>query len=38
MSVDAADPQHPAHAFFLERGHNLRVLFANELVGRRRRG
>ncbi|MET2010821.1 TetR/AcrR family transcriptional regulator [Microbacterium chocolatum] len=28
LSVDAADPQHPAHAFFLERGERLRASFA----------
>lgn len=32
MSVDAADPQHPAHRFFIERGRNLRALFAEELA------
>lgn len=32
MSVDAADPQHPAHPFFLERGRQLRGLFVGELV------
>lgn len=28
LSVDGADPQHPAHAFFLERGERLRASFA----------
>jgi AcrR family transcriptional regulator len=32
MSVDAADPQHPAHRFFLERGRQLRGLFTQELA------
>jgi AcrR family transcriptional regulator len=32
MSVEAADPQHPAHSFFLERGRNLRAVFAAELA------
>jgi AcrR family transcriptional regulator len=32
MSVEASDPQHPAHGFFLERGRNLRTVFAAELA------
>jgi AcrR family transcriptional regulator len=28
LSVDAADPEHPAHRFFLERGESLRGYFA----------
>ncbi|WP_137845483.1 TetR/AcrR family transcriptional regulator [Microbacterium sp. 2FI] len=32
MAVDAADPQHPAHEFFLERGANLRGMFASALA------
>jgi len=32
MSVEAADPQHPAHRFFLDRGRNLRGLFSEELA------
>ena len=32
MSVAAADPQHPAHRFFLERGRNLRAVFAAALA------
>lgn len=34
LSVDAADPQHPAHEFFVERGEALRRVFA-EVVARR---
>lgn len=34
LSVDAADPQHPAHQFFVERGEALRGVFA-EVVARR---
>jgi AcrR family transcriptional regulator len=32
MAVDAVDPQHPAHRFFLERGRQLRAVFAEELA------
>ena len=28
LSVDAADPEHPAHKYFIERGDNLRQVFA----------
>jgi len=28
MSVEAADPEHPAHAYFLERGHHFRAAVA----------
>jgi hypothetical protein len=28
LSVDAADPEHPAHRFFVERGETLRGYFA----------
>ena len=38
LSVDAADPQHPAHKFFLDRGQNLRSLFAAALAARRESG
>ena len=38
LSVDAADPQHPAHRFFLDRGQNLRGLFAAALAERLERG
>ena len=38
LSVDAADPQHPAHKFFLERGQNLRTAFADALAVRRESG
>lgn len=32
LSVDAADPEHPAHDFFLERGTTLRAFFAQEIT------
>jgi AcrR family transcriptional regulator len=32
MAVDAADPQHPAHEFFLERGRNIREMFTTALT------
>lgn len=32
LSVDAADPGHPAHAFFTERGDTLRRVFADVIV------
>lgn len=38
MAVDAADPQHPAHTYFLERGDSLRATFAGELRELQRRG
>ena len=38
MAVDAADPQHPAHAYFLERGETLRGLFQSALGELRERG
>ncbi|WP_457100632.1 TetR/AcrR family transcriptional regulator [Microbacterium sp. P5_E9] len=38
LSVDAADPQHPAHRFFLDRGQHLRGLFAAALTERRQAG
>ena len=34
LSVDAADPQHPAHQFFVERGEGMRAVFA-EVIGRK---
>jgi len=34
MSVDAADPAHPAHRFFIERGQKLRGMFT-ETIARR---
>jgi AcrR family transcriptional regulator len=38
MSVDAADEQHPAHGFFIERGDKLRAAFAAALVTGRESG
>ena len=38
LSVDAADPQHPAHAFFLERGEGLRGSFAASFRRRQEAG
>jgi AcrR family transcriptional regulator len=38
MAVDAADPEHPAHAFFVERGDTLRGTFAVALAERQRAG
>lgn len=32
MAVDAADPAHPAHGFFLERGERLREAFVHALA------
>lgn len=32
LSVDAADPRHPAHAFFLERNRELRAMFTEALT------
>lgn len=33
MSVDAAAPDHPAHEFFLERGHYVRDMFIRAYTG-----
>jgi AcrR family transcriptional regulator len=38
MAVDAADPQHPAHKYFLERGANLRSTFIAALHEQQVRG
>lgn len=38
LSVDAADPQHPAHEFFVERGEALRAVFADEIARRQSAG
>ncbi|WP_243076469.1 TetR/AcrR family transcriptional regulator [Microbacterium sp. SS28] len=38
MAVDAADPQHPAHRYFLERGANLRSTFIAALSQRQAEG
>jgi AcrR family transcriptional regulator len=38
MAVDAGDPQHPAHAYFLERGEMLRGIFAAALRRRQEEG
>jgi AcrR family transcriptional regulator len=38
MAVDAADPEHPAHAFFVQRGDTLRGIFAAALAERQRAG
>ena len=38
LAVDAADEQHPAHKFFLERGQNLRSVFSAALAVRRESG
>ncbi len=38
MSVDAADPQHPAHRFFVSRGENLRGMLSGVLAARRDSG
>lgn len=38
LSVDAADPQHPAHEFFVERGEALRKVFAGEIARRQSAG
>lgn len=32
LSVDAADPEHPAHDFFVERGTTLRAFFVQEIA------
>jgi AcrR family transcriptional regulator len=34
MSVDAADEQHPAHRFFIDRGEQLRGMFASVIADR----
>ena len=38
MSVDAADDQHPAHRYFIERGENLRDVFASVIAARAQAG
>ncbi|MFH8251439.1 TetR/AcrR family transcriptional regulator [Microbacterium sp. B2969] len=38
MAVDAADPQHPAHRYFLDRGDSLRETFVEALRELQRRG
>jgi AcrR family transcriptional regulator len=38
LSVDAADPQHPAHGFFVERGEALRSVFADAIVRQQNAG
>ena len=38
MSVDAADEQHPAHRYFIERGESLRAAFTAALVAGRESG
>lgn len=38
LSVDAADPQHPAHRYFVERSRMLRQTFADALAGRQAAG
>lgn len=38
LSVDAADPEHPAHRFFIERGEALRGVFAEEIARRQAAG
>lgn len=38
MSVDAAAPDHPAHAFFLERGSYVRDMFVQAYTGHVRSG
>ena len=38
LSVDAADPQHPAHDFFVERGEALRGVFAEAVARRQQAG
>jgi AcrR family transcriptional regulator len=32
LAVDAVDPEHPAHAYFLQRGAGLRAAFADAIV------
>ena len=38
LSVDAADPQHPAHQFFVTRGENLRGFFAAAVAAKQAAG
>lgn len=38
LAVDATDPSHPAHTYFLERGAGLRSLFGESLVRAQRDG
>ena len=38
LSVDAADPQHPAHRYFIERNDTLRAVFARALAQRQAAG
>ena len=38
MAVDAADPEHPAHKYFLERGASLRANFVETLREQQDRG
>jgi AcrR family transcriptional regulator len=38
LSVDAADPEHPAHKYFIERNENLRRVFATALAQRQAAG
>ncbi|SFS13824.1 transcriptional regulator, TetR family [Microbacterium sp. cf046] len=38
LSVDAADPDHPAHKYFIERNDNLRQVFAAALAERQAAG
>lgn len=38
LSVDAADPDHAAHAYFVERGRTLREAFAESLAARQAAG
>jgi len=38
MAVDAADVQHPAHGFFIERGENLRGMLASVIAARSESG
>lgn len=38
MAVDAADPEHPAHSFFLARGTELRDEFTHALAHQQRTG
>ncbi|WP_292830858.1 TetR/AcrR family transcriptional regulator [Microbacterium sp.] len=38
LSVDATDPAHPAHRFFIERGVGLRTFFASAIADRQATG
>jgi len=38
LSVDAADPEHPAHQFFVARGESLRGFFAAAVAAQQRAG